>query len=118
MRMRQDRGDVHVFDPQGLSGIRHPLRINLLTGCEDPLVAMQRGTEPQRTVVRHAIENGAVDELEQIVAIVRETGALDATREAAAAEAQRAIDHAKQLPANSWSQGMLQLAAQLLTRRT
>lgn len=82
------------------------------------IVAMQRGTEAQRAVVRHAIENGAVDELEQIIAIVRETGALDATLDAAAAEAQRAIDHAKQLPANSWSQGMLQLAAQLLTRRT
>ncbi len=44
MRMRQRRGDVHVFDPQGLSGIRHPLRISPITGCEDPLVAMQRGT--------------------------------------------------------------------------
>jgi type IV secretory pathway TraG/TraD family ATPase VirD4 len=44
MRMRQKRGEVHVFDPQGLSGIRHPLRINPLSGCEDPLVAMQRGT--------------------------------------------------------------------------
>ena len=44
MRMRQTRGQVHVFDPQGLSGIRHPLRINPLAGCEDPLVAMQRGT--------------------------------------------------------------------------
>lgn len=44
MRMRQRRGDVHVFDPQGLSGIRHPLRISPITGCEDPLVAIQRGT--------------------------------------------------------------------------
>ena len=44
MRMRQTRGDVHVFDPQGLSGIRHPLRISPIAGCEDPLVAMQRGT--------------------------------------------------------------------------
>ncbi|MDR7113729.1 type IV secretory pathway TraG/TraD family ATPase VirD4 [Microbacterium trichothecenolyticum] len=43
MRMRQTRGEVHVFDPQGLSGIRHPLRISPITGCEDPLVAMQRG---------------------------------------------------------------------------
>ncbi|NYE18016.1 type IV secretory system conjugative DNA transfer family protein [Microbacterium immunditiarum] len=43
MRMRQQRGDVHVFDPQGLSGIRHPLRVSPLTGCDDPLVAMQRG---------------------------------------------------------------------------
>lgn len=44
MRARADRGQVHVFDPQGLSGTRHPLRVSPLTGCEDPLVAMQRGT--------------------------------------------------------------------------
>lgn len=43
MRMRQQRGQVHVFDPQGLSGIRDPLRISPLVGCEDPLIAMQRG---------------------------------------------------------------------------
>lgn len=43
MRMRQQRGTVHVFDPQGLSGIRHPLRVSPLAGCTDPLVAMQRG---------------------------------------------------------------------------
>ncbi|WP_439593066.1 type IV secretory system conjugative DNA transfer family protein [Microbacterium sp.] len=44
MAMRQQRGTVHVFDPQGLSGIRHTLRVNPIAGCEDPLVAMQRGT--------------------------------------------------------------------------
>jgi type IV secretion system protein VirD4 len=44
MRMRQRRGDVRVFDPQGLSGIARPLRISPIAGCEDPLVAMQRGT--------------------------------------------------------------------------
>ncbi|MGC5225225.1 type IV secretory system conjugative DNA transfer family protein [Micromonospora sp. DT81.3] len=44
MRMRQQRGTVHVFDPQGLSGIRHPMRVNPIIGCEDPLIAMQRGT--------------------------------------------------------------------------
>jgi len=43
MRLRRERGDVHVFDPQGLSGVRHPLRVSPLAGCEDPLVAMQRG---------------------------------------------------------------------------
>src|SRR3546814_9346774 len=42
--MRAQRGDVHVFDPQGLTGIAHPLRISPITGCADPLVAMQRGT--------------------------------------------------------------------------
>ncbi|MGC5172050.1 type IV secretory system conjugative DNA transfer family protein [Microbacterium sp. DT81.1] len=44
MRMRQQRGNVHVFDPQGLSGVRHPMRVNPIIGCENPLVAMQRGT--------------------------------------------------------------------------
>ena len=44
MRMRQKRGDVFVFDPQGLSGIRHPLRIDPIVGCADPLVATQRGS--------------------------------------------------------------------------
>lgn len=44
MEMRKKRGEVNVFDPQGLSGIRDTLRISPLVGCEDPLVAMQRGT--------------------------------------------------------------------------
>ncbi|GAA1738785.1 hypothetical protein GCM10009746_21830 [Microbacterium paludicola] len=43
LRMRERRGRVHVFDPQGLSGTRHPLRVSPIAGCEDPLVAMQRG---------------------------------------------------------------------------
>lgn len=44
MRMRQRRGEVFVFDPQQLSGIRDTLRIDPIAGCEDPLVAVQRGT--------------------------------------------------------------------------
>jgi len=83
-----------------------------------PLIAaMQRGTADQRALVREAIETGAAGELEAIIAIVRETGALDVTRDAAAAEAQRAIDCAKRLPANAHTAGLLQLAAQLLQRR-
>jgi len=81
------------------------------------IAAMQRGTPAQRDLVRHAIENGAVDELDRIVAVVRDTGALEVTREAAAAEAQRAIDAAMQLPRNPHAEALLQLAAQLLSRR-
>ncbi|MES1265542.1 MAG: octaprenyl diphosphate synthase, partial [Variovorax sp.] len=55
--------------------------------------------------------------LPQIVAIVRETGALEATRAAAAAEAQRAIDALRGFSANPHSAALLQLAAQLLERR-
>ena len=42
-RSRQQRGDVHVFDPQSLSGLHRTLRYSPIAGCEDPLVATQRG---------------------------------------------------------------------------
>jgi octaprenyl-diphosphate synthase len=83
-----------------------------------PLIAaMQRGTSAQRDLIRNAIETGAVAELDHIVAIVRQTGALDVTRAAAATEAARAVDAARRLPSNLFSEGLLQLAAQLLQRR-
>jgi octaprenyl-diphosphate synthase len=81
------------------------------------ILAMQRGTVAQRQLIRDAIEAGDTARLPQIVAIVRETGALDATRAAAAAEAQRAIDALRGFSANPHSDGLLQLAAQLLERR-
>jgi octaprenyl-diphosphate synthase len=83
-----------------------------------PLIAaMQRGTASQREIIRNAIETGAVAELDRIIAIVRDTGALEVTRAAAAVEAGRAVEAARQLPDNAYSQGLLQLAAQLLQRR-
>jgi octaprenyl-diphosphate synthase len=83
-----------------------------------PLIAaMERGTAEQRRIVQEAIQSGGVGELQRIVAIVKETGALVVTRDAAAAEAQRAVQAARMLPDNSYSRGLLQLAAQLLQRR-
>ena len=81
------------------------------------IIAMQRGTPAERDLIRAAIESGDAEQLPAIVAIVRETGALDATRNAAAAEAQRAIDAISSLPVNKYTDGLLQLAAQLLERR-
>ena len=83
-----------------------------------PLIAaMQRGTPTQQLIVRQAIEQGSTEKLEEIVDIVRSTGALEVTRAAAHAEAHRAIAAAQQLPANPYTQGLLELAAQLLARR-
>lgn len=83
-----------------------------------PLIAaMRRGTESQRALVRHAVEEGALDQLEQVVAIVRETGALQVALEAAAGEARRAMSAAEQLPSNPHAQALVQLAASLLQRR-
>ena len=82
------------------------------------ILAMQKGTPEQSITIREAIENGSVDQLHQIADIVRSTGALQGTRDAAAAEAQRAIDAALQLPDNIYRQAMVALASQLLQRRT
>ncbi len=81
------------------------------------IMAMQLGTPGQSEIVRKAIETGAVTELPAIIDIVRQTGALEATLRAAAGEAQRAIEAARQLPQNPYAEGLLQLAAQLLERR-
>jgi octaprenyl-diphosphate synthase len=78
---------------------------------------MQRGTEAQARTVREAIENGSTDQLDAIAHIVRTTGALDVARNAAAAEAQRAIAALEQLSVNEYSTSLLQLASQLLARR-
>ena len=82
------------------------------------ILAMQLGSEAQRQTVREAIETGSVARLADIVTIVRDTGALEATRNAAASEAQRAIDAAMQLPDNAYRQAMVVLASELLNRRT
>ena len=84
-----------------------------------PLIAaMQRGTPAQARTVREAIEQGSTDELDEVIRIVRQTGALEATRAAAHAEARRAIDAAQALHPNSYTAGLIELAAQLLKRRT
>ncbi len=81
------------------------------------IIAMQRGTQAQAAVIRQAIETGGLDHLDAIVAIVRQTGSLDATRAAAALEAQRAMDALTILEPGVYKDALLQLAAQLLDRR-
>jgi octaprenyl-diphosphate synthase len=82
------------------------------------ICALRSGTESQKGVVRHAIENGDLRQLEDILTIVRETGALEMARQSALVEAQRAIEAARQLPVNRYSEALLQLAAGLQERRS
>jgi octaprenyl-diphosphate synthase len=82
------------------------------------IIAMQRGTEAERLIIRQAIETGGTEQMTQIVAIVQRSGALDATRAAAATEAQRALDALQNLPQNPYSEALQQLASQLLQRRS
>ena len=82
-----------------------------------PLIsAMQRGTAAERELIRSAIEGGSVAMLAQVVRIVKDTGALDVARAAAALEAKRAMAAARSLPANAHSACLIGLAAQLLER--
>ena len=83
-----------------------------------PLIAaMQRGTASQRNIIFGAIENGSVSMLEEVIAIVRQTGALEVSRQAAAHEAERAVAAARQLPAGPHADCLIQLASQLLDRQ-
>ena len=81
------------------------------------ILAMQRGTAAQASLIRQAIETGGLDHLEAIVAIVRQTGSLDAARATATLEAQRAIHALANLPPSTYKDALLQLASQLLYRR-
>lgn len=76
-----------------------------------------RRTAQQAAIVRNA-RQGSTEQLDAVVEIVRSTGALDVARAAAHAEAQRAIDALDTLPDNEHSVSLLQLASQLLERRT
>ena len=82
------------------------------------ILAMQNGSPEQSQTIRNAIETGDLQALQQIVTIVRSTGALEATQAAAAAEAQRAMAALSALPPSPYREALHQLAAQLLNRRT
>ena len=82
------------------------------------IIAMQRGTELERATIRQAIETGGTDQMAQIIAIVQQTGALQATRDAAAVEARRALHALQSMPQNPYSDALKQLASQLLARRS
>jgi octaprenyl-diphosphate synthase len=80
------------------------------------LVAMQRGTPEQTALIREAIVNGEVERMPQIVEIVRATGALDATREAAQAQVDVAQRCLAALPASVYREALLELSFDSISR--
>jgi octaprenyl-diphosphate synthase len=79
---------------------------------------MERATPEQRVLLRHAIEEGEQERLQEIVAIVRTTGALESTREAARTEARHASDCLQLLPCNKWTESLLEFAIQSVERHS
>ncbi|MEO7852354.1 MAG: octaprenyl diphosphate synthase [Rubrivivax sp.] len=80
------------------------------------LFAMERGTAAESELIRHAIEKGEVQRLAEIVAVVRRTGALDATRAMAQLEADQASSCLRVLPASSARDALLELSVQSVHR--
>ncbi len=80
------------------------------------LVAMERADEADRALIRHAIEQGEQQKLPQILAIVRNTGALDATRQAAQAEADKARAVLDALPPSAARNALLELCIRAVHR--
>ena len=83
-----------------------------------PLIfAMQRGTPDQCQLIQKAIEQGDIAALADIADIVRATGAMQATRQAAAEEAQLALQALDALPSSDYKTALADIAAQMLERQ-
>jgi len=80
------------------------------------LIAMERGTIAQRDLIRSAIEHGEVARLAEIVEIVRQTGALEATRAAARAESEKAARCLEVLVPSAFREALLELCVRSVER--
>jgi octaprenyl-diphosphate synthase len=80
------------------------------------LLAMERGTAGERQLIRHAIEHGEVARLPEMLQIVRRSGALGATRDAAREEAEKAGRCLAALPESPCREALLELAIRSVDR--
>jgi octaprenyl-diphosphate synthase len=80
------------------------------------LHAMRNGTAAQAGLIRHAIEHGGLEEFGPVLTAIRETGALDYTREKARAEAKAAADAIQRFSRSSSIECLLELADFAVTR--
>lgn len=76
-----------------------------------PLIyAMEKGSDTQSAIIRKAIEQGGYDMIDEVQAIIQETGALDYTRTAAREEADKAIEQLTHLPDSEYKKALEMLA--------
>lgn len=84
-----------------------------------PLIyAMQKGTDAERQMIRHAIEEGGLDKLDDIQAVVESTGALAYTASQAREAADLAIDALQRVPESESKQAMITIADFAVRRRS
>ena len=76
-----------------------------------PLIyAMKQGSNGQAAVIRKAIEQGGYDMIDEVQAIIKDTGALEYTRAVAQEESDRAIKQLAHLPASEYKHALEILA--------
>jgi octaprenyl-diphosphate synthase len=80
------------------------------------LLAMTRGTPEEREMLRQAVRSGEVERLGQIIEVVRRTGAIEATRQAAEAEIAQARLNLECLPGSSARDALLELCSRAVHR--
>ena len=80
------------------------------------LLAMENGSSEERSVIRHAIEHGEVARLAEIVEIVRRTGAIAATRDAARREAEHAASQLSRLAPSEYREALLEFCVRSVDR--
>jgi octaprenyl-diphosphate synthase len=76
-----------------------------------PLIyAMRHGTEEQAAMISGAIEKGGYDLIDEVQAVIHQTGALEYTESMARHEAEQAISQLAHLPDSVYKQALEQLA--------
>ena len=76
-----------------------------------PLIhALRKGTDAEKRVIRHAIENGGIDQLEAIISAIDSTGGLDYTTTLARTESDKALAALTDLPETPYKQALGALA--------
>jgi octaprenyl-diphosphate synthase len=84
-----------------------------------PLIyAMENGTDAEKKMIRHAIEEGGLDRLDDIQAVVESTGALEYTATRAREAADMAINALAGVPDSEYKQAMIAIADFAVRRRS
>jgi octaprenyl-diphosphate synthase len=84
-----------------------------------PLIyAMQKGSDEDKKLIRHAIVDGGLDQLDRITAIIEATGALEYTAMRAQEAADTAIAALSGIPDSAYKQALVALAEFSIQRRS
>ncbi len=76
-----------------------------------PLIyAMAHGNEQQASLIKEAIEQGGLEQIDAITQAIEDTGALEYTRQIAKKEAQHAIAQLENIPDSDYKEAMICLA--------